>query len=483
MSDIQQTPGPFAIGIPWVLLLLTGCCGPLEADRARLDLPVLHKALDHTHEILASRGEKVLHAGAASVDITTRFAREEGIFLGGFDLGRRNVAVRDPVYAHALYLDDGNEPLVLVTLDTIGLQNDHVREVRELASDRHRDRIVVAATHNHVGPDTVGLWGPSVMGLPACTGLVPEYMETLKYLLAEVVDRAVRSAVPARIRVASGPVNPELSVNIHPAVRFQKDDTVRVMAVESAVDGGNIAVVANWGCHAEALWNDDQLSADWPGAFYRRWISEVGGVPLFIQGALGGLVTVSPGHEKLKLEDDIMDVFLDHVSVPERLLLAEKVGEGLYDAVRGVLDDAGETFGPEDVTLAVETEETHLIIDNLVLEYLGKRGLLQRRTSRRNFRHYVFTDVLAARIRHGDRVLADLVTVPGEPTPPLVEELDATSEAPVKFTVSLGNDEVGYLLREQDWDLDIYRYERTMSLGPGTGTRLLDLIGEMRKWL
>jgi hypothetical protein len=73
-----------------------------------------------------------------------------------------------------------------------------------------------------------------------------------------------------------------------------------------------------------------------------------------------------------------------------------------------------------------------------------------------------------------------MLSVPGEPAPPLVPEMDALAQAPVVFTVALGNDEVGYMVREEDWDSPNYEYERTMSLGQTTGTTVLRTLRALR---
>ncbi|MBM4397057.1 MAG: hypothetical protein FJ087_15380 [Deltaproteobacteria bacterium] len=470
-----------------VALFVHGCCGSMQTEPcpAKLGAPVPEKALDRVHAEIAARNDGKLYAGAAMVDITTDLARaKKGIYLGGFDMGRRNKGVRDPVYAHALYLDDGREPLVVVSLDVIGFMNDDVRLVRALASDRHREAIVIASTHDHVGPDTIGYWGPALGGyLPVCPGRVPEYMTLVRHLTARAIDEAAKSARPVRLRPGTGPVDPTLSLNIHPEIRKQKDDVVRVLAIEDAADGKPVAVLANWGCHAEAMWNDDQLSADWPGVFYRRWQAEVGGVPVFVEGALGGLVSPNPGDEKMAKAPEIMDVFLEHMSTAERVALMERVGNGFFDAVRAVVAGATRTYGPEGVTLKVASKRIELIQDNWVFDYMGKRRLIRRDATYRGGTTVLSSDIVAARIRAGGEVIADLATVPGEPTPPLVAEIDATSPAPVRFTVALGNDEVGYIVREADWDLAIYEYERQMSLGKPTGSVVLGAIKDLRSGL
>ena len=467
-----------------LLVALSGCCGSMGPEHPFAEPPKLEKALDRVHDELSRRHDGLLYAGAALVDMSPAFP----VFIGGFDLGRVSQGVRDPILAHAVYLDDGRTPLVIVTIDTIGYQNDDVVEARDLATDHWGDHVVIATTHDHAGPDTIGIWGKSLLGLmPLCSGRVPAYMELVKYRIAEAIDQAVLSARPARLRAASIPVSPTLSENVHAEIATQKDDLARVLALEG-VDGKPIAVIANWGCHAEALNNDVQLSADWPGAFYRRWQKDVGGVPLFIQGALGGLVAPNfranrPG--PLPEKGHVLDEYrIENQSVAERVELAEFIGNSFAETVMAAVAGVTQPLGPEGVTLTVRTKRVRLEQDNWRYTVLSRKNIVPRPSVQTSARRiYVPTDVLAARIRVGGAVIADLVTEPGEPTPPVIEDIDATSDAPLKLNVALGNDEVGYILRDSEFSGDAYDYERTLSLGQHTAGTLTDAIRELRKGL
>ena len=44
---------------------------------------------------------------------------------------------------------------------------------------------------------------------------------------------------------------------------------------------------------------------------------------------------------------------------------------------------------------------------------------------------------------------------------------------------ALGNDELGYILDTEDWDRDLYRYERSMSVGKQTWPLLSDAAKEL----
>ncbi len=473
----------------WLLVavfavLAAGCAAPRVAlkdfDQSTLTLPALKKSMDRVHDQIAARGDGMLYVGAAEVDITTDFARTDGIYIGGFDLGRRNKGVRDPIYAHALYVDDGVQPWVLVTIDTIGYMNNEVNAVRELASDLHRDRIVVAAIHNHVGPDTIGYWGPAGGGLiPNYTGVVPEYQITLRHLIAQAIDMAAESARPARLKFTTIETDPELTLNIHNNIRDQKDDVARLMMAEG-VDGRAIAVLANWGCHVEAMWNDDYLSADWAGVFYERIRKEFGAVPLLVEGSLGGLVTINPGDDKMALETEIMDVFNRHMSLDERIALKDHIGNSFADEVIAGLKAAPVTKGPKGLSLRSLNTQFHMAVRNFIFEYFYNRSLFDRPMKFRDNVGYMASDLTIMRLWDGDEIVADFTTWPGEPAPTVVADLDAGSPAAFKFTVALGNDETGYYVREADWGKPEYGYERTMSLGRHAVGIVLEQVAKVR---
>jgi hypothetical protein len=93
------------------------------------------------------------------------------VFLGGFGaLGFRDGAtlgfargVHDPISARALYLEDAQgQAFAIVVLDAVGVGNrirDEIRASASVATGLPTERILVAATHTHAGPDLQGMWG------------------------------------------------------------------------------------------------------------------------------------------------------------------------------------------------------------------------------------------------------------------------------------------------------------------------------------
>ena len=116
-------------------------------------------------------------AGAATRIITPPIG-ERPVFLAGFEGDRRATAVHSDLYARALALRLGDQVAILVACDLIGLGAADVEDIRAVLAARDIDAegLVVACTHTHSGPDTIGLWGPD----QTISGVDPVYMAAVK---------------------------------------------------------------------------------------------------------------------------------------------------------------------------------------------------------------------------------------------------------------------------------------------------------------
>jgi hypothetical protein len=56
---------------------------------------------------------------------------------------------------------------------------------------------------------------------------------------------------------------------------------------------------------------------------------------------------------------------------------------------------------------------------------------------------------------------------------------------PYKFVFGLANDELGYIIPEEDFSDELYNYERSMSvgsqIGPATTGKILELLSSIRR--
>src|SRR5689334_2244947 len=92
------------------------------------------------------------------------------------------------------------QAFVLVVFDLIGLVRPDVEDMRAALAGRGvRAELVVACTHTHSGPDTIGLGGPG----PTVRGVGAAYMAALKQTIVAVAEEALTFCCPVQLRCAT----------------------------------------------------------------------------------------------------------------------------------------------------------------------------------------------------------------------------------------------------------------------------------------
>jgi len=444
------------VGIFLAGSMLVGCATrSAPASRATAGQP---PPLDDAHRRLGAPPRGHVWAGAGKVDVSPAGS----MYLAGFSPGRRSTGVHDPLYARCVFLDDGTTPLVLVELDLVGFLHPDVVAMRSRITAKHASSVIVASTHVHAAPDTIGLWGPGLV-LPVGSGKDPAYMERVEAAGAECVAQAATQARPATAVFARSQVPPDLSYNIHaedrPTLAVAKDDALTAVRWIGD-DGTGIATIVSWACHPEALGRDNTLAtADYPGVLASKLEEKLGGTAMLVNGAVGGLVTVR-----------------DPETGPHGFELAEQVGSRVADvavhalqATSAVPWPAGDesTSASTDATARDEfravAEPLHAAFDNRWWRFFRWLGLLDVELEN----DHVATEVMAWRV--GPSVW---LTVPGEIFPSLGRRYREAMKSDLGFLVGLGNDELGYIMEPTEFEDDIYSYEQMMSLGPKTGPAL-----------
>ncbi len=407
-----------------------------------------------------------LLVGAALVDLTPYEKAAAGdVYIAGFGPGRSSDGVLDPVLGHVLYLDNGTEWVVLAWLDFVGLLNDEVRGIRALVTRTHPERVIVGSTHNHEGPDTMGYWGPGLL-LPVASGKDRDYMAWMRAQVADAIARAVTSARPARLRFGAATVPEGISANLwFPDDPHRKDNQMTVLAAET-VDGKRIATLVNYDCHAEALFeNNTKLSADFPGRLYRALEKRnPGSVPIFVPGAIGGMVIPYPNRW------DKRDEYEDF---SKRVAFVDEVGETLARIAEEAIAAGSAPLGPSDVALAHSERDIWLELDNTIFETVTSLGIVD--LADRPVRDERFR----AEVHRVDLGPARILTVPGEIFPSLGFLYKDWLATPYPFIFGLATDELGYIMGAQEFQDDTYAYEQSMSVGPQTGPTLTGAVREL----
>jgi len=203
-----------------------------------------------------------LKAGAARVEITP----------DPNAIPRPYTSILDPIYARAIYLENGHDRAVLLNADIGAIATTMTEKV---SSDISRDlnvpaaNILISATHDHNaifgGPRTPGSEIP-----PALTA----FEKKLQLSLLQAAKQARDNMQSARIGYGTG--NLYLNVNRdaidehtrlwaqQPNLEYPSDKTLAVIKIES-LTGDLISVYMNYAMHANSLFLNGKVSGDFPG--------------------------------------------------------------------------------------------------------------------------------------------------------------------------------------------------------------------------
>lgn len=382
-----------------------------------------------------------LMVGAATIDLTPPPGAP--VWLAGFGPGRAMREVQDPIGAQCLLLDDGARRVALVMVDVIGLMRPSVQRIRALVGPSVE--VIVASTHNHASPDTIGFWGPAVASLvPYTSGVDRAYLAVLERRVAQVVARAAASARPARLRIGEAPLSGQgLITNLRPPHHVEQ----QVLVVEAREEGTDaaIATLIHFACHVEAAGpRSTALGAGFPGHLRRAFDLASGGVTVFANGALGGMVVP---------EVD------DYASREARRALDLGIAEAAAAAAREALRTA-RPMAPSAVRLV--RHQVELPTTNTLFAWLETQGVVEPRP--RGPAGGLVTDV-----GHLELGPLALVLLPGEPTPAVGARAAAVLAArgfSVVRVLGLADDELGYLLEPAaEYDHPEFGYEVSMSVG------------------
>lgn len=367
-----------------------------------------------------------VRAGAAAVDVTPR----PRCHLAGLSAGRLATGTHDPLWARALALGVGPLTVGLVTVDCLGLAAPQVEQIR-CALGRGYDSLIVCASHTHAGPDTLGLWGRDERDERALARLLSGCRQAASEALA-----ALR---PARLKLAHAPLPGHCAVNLRAPQSLDSD----VHALTLTEPGGaTIATLVNWACHPETLRDDNLLySADFVHALRGTLEASLGGLALFANGALGGLVTV----------DCAENSFAE----------ADRIGTAVADTATAAL--AEQLDSTDWVSLVTAHEELLLPLVNDEFARAAAAGVLRRG---------LVDGQVATRLSAWSLGNATFVSCPGELQPALGRRWRRMMQRPYRFLLGLADDELGYILGREDHQRELYAYERSMSLGPETAGRL-----------
>jgi hypothetical protein len=220
--------------------------------------------------------ESTYLVGAVRTEITPRV----GVRLGGYG-ARHGVADRvgDPLWATAFVFSDRSATVCVVTCDLLYVTTDIRDAVRSRVVVRTGlpgEAIVLVATHTHSGPSDLTLETDA------------DYVGLLGERIADAIERALRVAEPATVRVSTAGLSGIGQNRRDPLGPVE--DTMRTIVAECIDGGRTIAVLMNYACHPTVLEFDSlAISPDFPGRACDLVASVTGATVGYLQGCAGAI--------------------------------------------------------------------------------------------------------------------------------------------------------------------------------------------------
>ena len=366
------------------------------------------------------------------------------LYIAGYHNGWKVTEVRDWQRANAVWADAGGQGILLLSVDCVALSSGTVAKIRERLADFCAEvgcvRVNVCATHTHAGADTLGLWGEI-----AREGKDADFMETLTDSCVTAAKEAYADRRAGKLLYSETQTADMLRDSREPTVT---DETLYQYRFVPADGTAGIRLIS-YSAHAESLRGaNTALSRDYAGVLSDNIPAHTGDRVLFFQGAIGGLVMTKE--------------FVSPFDAEENLRIT---GEKL---TAYALSASPETELAPRLTLTVTGITVPL--DNTLFAYYKFLGILDEPSARGDGETELRLYSEMGLLQIGDR---NLLLVPGELFPELLlggyktDGANPAAENPTPLrvlaaeygldnlaAVGLCNDELGYIVPPNDWELD-----------------------------
>ncbi|MHA7836022.1 MAG: neutral/alkaline non-lysosomal ceramidase N-terminal domain-containing protein [bacterium] len=400
------------------------------------------------------------------------------VFIAGFGNDRQATGYNDRLWARGVVVDGAEGRVAIVSVDLIGYFNSEVETIRSLVDPADGvDYVVVSSTHQHEGPDTLGIWGPDA----TTSGIDFGYLDFVNQSVADCIHEAASNMEPARVKFATTDAA-GLSLGIDPEDDGFGVADSRVLVGDEAIapetDGRiidprlsimqvterrhpfrPIGTLVNFASHPEALGSNNTLiTSDFPHYARQRIEDNGGGTAIWVSGALG----VLQGPLRLDVEDPETGA-----PAPRRTFRwAEVHGEQLGDRVSSAIPSRpGRPIGRVEIA---DPRRVFVPLANPFFRFFIGIGVLPSGLFTdgspdpsvgfpfpapfdqipQALGEDLGTEVGAFRINE-----ASFAVLPSELDPQIGEIYrDAMKGSRHGFIIGLGNDEIGYQLPADKWD-------------------------------
>jgi len=288
------------------------------------------------------------------------------------------------LFARTAVFEKGDTRLALVGVDFLGWNQVLGAKVSAQVKGIPAENILIGATHTHSAPDTYGF--PDQQGNH---GADLAYLDWVCDQIAAAINDAVSKLQPADLKIAVGDAKGKIAYNYYAEQLYDPRCGV-IQAI--AKSGKPIVTFVNYASHPEVIGSGQGiLSPDYCGPLYDKIEAETGGIAVFMNGALGGMVTAD-----CRGEDDDIQTWDECVRIGELL-----AGEALR-----IVRDAPLQSNP---TLYCAAKTIQFPIDSPLLQAVLKRSPLDYEVRQDN--------TITTRLNLINIGTAQMLTIPGEALP------------------------------------------------------------------
>lgn len=423
-----------------------------------------------------------LRAGFGEADITPEVGGKQTVWVAGYGMNRKATGVHDPIMARCVVLESGGQKLALVSVDLIGLQYAETQRIRAALPDFRN--VTLSSSHNHEGPDVIGIWGRGLFS----RGVDDAYLDLIVERVVAMVKQAATSLVPVNASYGTATDERLLGDSRLPIAKDGVLRVVRLDKVAASVEAGTKArggaqanltvpagLIVQWNSHPESLGRHNTLlTADFPYYTVAKLKQQFACPVVYLSGPVGGLMA-PPQDGFVK---DAQGKSLDDGSYQYAQIYGELVADLAARAVRAAeplrLTPFTVCTGP--VAIPVRNVRYKLaratgVIDREAIQWTGDFEKLGERRTASNGTGLTAMETEVGYLRLGDLHVA---CIPGELYPELVygkfqEPADKRADfpdAPLEPTIEqilpgkkwlllgLANDEIGYIIPKRQWDYE-----------------------------
>jgi len=227
----------------------------------------------------------MLKAGFARIEVTPPFGND----LSGYFVRRLADGTLDPLYANALAVTSGEDTLIMIAVDYIGVKLSTATKIRQMISERTgvpADHVLIAALHQHTAPC---LWELNAEGTHEMQLKDAAFIDALYRRFCDLAQMAMDDRRDCVMRAGVGELAEPISfvrrwftkegiIKTNPDTdKFtilrrcaESDNSVRVVRFDR--EGANDIALVNFSTHPDTI-GGTKWSADWPG-FARRFVEK-----------------------------------------------------------------------------------------------------------------------------------------------------------------------------------------------------------------